>query len=370
MYPVRGAQVPNTRDEPSDAVDEKIMAWGQNLKELSKETKLKLEKDANADEEAKQAADELYPTPAKRVTTFGLRQETQFLETETPGDRHGDDHYGHHRAVSIASVAVSDAESRVAPSLSAVSRRTSDAHSTAHSTAYGSGSEASDVDHHSETASVARLLPPPRAQSLPQSESAVPEKRKRVSADGVRARGTHKEAKGRGARNPPDILANKGKEKDKPRQWGQKARVKLRDADFDFQEYFSDSGEGNFDNSDVLGQSMSDRASRTSTYASEPASPRFLGESQQSQQSQQFGQHLSVTAAMASRRSSSPGSRSILKSMAGSRRGRRRYGEADAVQPTRSTSLTSLEATVGSPAVVTTDHDLEVEDRVSMVVTV
>ena len=59
----------------------------------------------------------------------------------------------------------------------AVSRRTSDAHSTAHSTAYGSGSEASDVDHHSETASVARLLPPPRAQSLPQSESAVPEKR-------------------------------------------------------------------------------------------------------------------------------------------------------------------------------------------------
>ena len=51
VYPVRGAQVPNTRDEPSDAVDEKIMAWGQNLKELSKETKLKLEKDANADEE-------------------------------------------------------------------------------------------------------------------------------------------------------------------------------------------------------------------------------------------------------------------------------------------------------------------------------
>ena len=54
--------------------------------------------------------------------------------------------------------------------------------------------------------------------------AALPFYRKRVSADGVRARGTHKEAKGRGARNPPDILANKGKEKDKPRQWGQKVR--------------------------------------------------------------------------------------------------------------------------------------------------
>ena len=93
-----------------------------------------------------------------------LRNETHFLETETPRDHHGHGHVSFTSVTTAAGSDFSETETHsVAPPHRAVSRSPSDTHSRGDP--HGSGSEHSDVGHHSETASqglTPKQTPPPR----------------------------------------------------------------------------------------------------------------------------------------------------------------------------------------------------------------